>query len=41
VGLRGSSRWTREHAAGAEMWHFGGLGVVGNVKGYCRQVGGT
>ena len=21
------------------LWHFGGHGVVGNVKGYCRQVG--
>ena len=23
------------------LWHFGGLGVVGNVRGYSRRVGIT
>ena len=47
MGLSRPSQWTREHAAGAEnlspvaFWwaRGGGLGVVDNVKGYCRQVG--
>ena len=47
MSLSGLLRWTGEHAVGAEnlppvaFWwaRGGGLGVVGNVKGYCRQVG--